>query len=180
MVEELSQLNNICLCITSHIPTVPSDCRTPDIPTPSIEAARDAFYRIYENDEWSNLVDNTLDQLDFHPPSRSPYLRWLHIHNKWDTSWLTREWRTRRTSVLRTEHNKRFAATVELLLTSPCSKSLAPTPRYCIDHLAIFCRLQCSLVLRCGSPRSRNSLRYPLYRPTQQHARWEKGTPNGP
>jgi hypothetical protein len=60
VVEELSQLGNICLCITSRISFVPSDCKPFDIPTLSTDAARDAFYRIYEHGERTTLVDNTL------------------------------------------------------------------------------------------------------------------------
>ena len=88
--EESSQLGNIRLCITSQIFTVPSDCETLDMPTLSIEAAREAFYRIYKDSEQPNLVDNILDQLDFHPLFIT-LLATVGHQNKWDTARLMRE-----------------------------------------------------------------------------------------
>ena len=136
-VDELCQFRTICLCITTRITAVPSDCKRFDVPTLSMDAAHRLFRRIYANDESPDLIRNLLQQLDFHPLSVTLLATVAH-QNNWNSLRLAKEWEQRQTCLLRTEHNKSLAAAIELSLSSHMFKELGSSARDLLGVVAFF------------------------------------------
>ena len=136
-VEELCQLDTICVCITSRISIIPPNCETLDVPTLSMDAAREVFYRLYRSRGRSDLVDGVLEQLEFHPLSVT-LLATVAQQSRWNTERLIKEWEGRRTDTLRTGHRTSLGATIELSLASPMFKELGPDARGLLEVVAFY------------------------------------------
>jgi len=75
--------------------------------------------------------------MDFHALSIT-LLATTASHNMWDYDRLAEEWKTQRAHVLRTDHNRSLAATIELSLASPTFRNLGPNARELLEVVAFF------------------------------------------
>ena len=102
-----------------------------------MESARRIFYNVYRNHGESNTINGLVRQLDFHALSIT-LLATTASHNIWDYDRLTEEWNTQRAQVLRTDHDRSLAATIELSLASPTFRNLGPGARKLLGAIAFF------------------------------------------
>ena len=137
VVKELSWFDDLCTWITSRISTSPSDCKYLDVPALSMNVACGAFRCIYDSNNWSDLVNDILEQLDSHPLPIT-LLATLARQNKWGMNRLATGLGQRRTSVLQTERHGSLTTAIELSLASPLFQGLGPDARAPLGVVAFF------------------------------------------
>ena len=137
VVKELSLFGDLCILITSRISTTPPGCRRLDVPPLSVDAARDTFYHIYNDESPSDVINNILEQLDLHPLSIELLATVAH-QNRWDLGRLAEEWKKHRTKVLEAEQSGSLAATIELSLASPLFQRLGINAQALLEVVAFF------------------------------------------
>jgi hypothetical protein len=108
-----------------------------EIPTLSMEAARNIFHSVYGDGDRSGIIDNLLQRLDFHALSIT-LLATAASDNMWSFDRLSQEWDEQRTRVLRTDFNESLAAAIESSLTSPTFCKLGPNARDLLGVVAFF------------------------------------------
>ena len=138
IINQLCEIETICVLITSRIRTVPPRCARPKIPTLSMEAACDIFYDIYgDHNGRPDTIDDLLRRLDFHALSIT-LLATAASHNDWSYSRLAEEWETHRAQALRTDLDESLASSIELSLNSPTFRNLDPLARDLLGVVAFF------------------------------------------
>ncbi|KAF9780534.1 hypothetical protein BJ322DRAFT_1112532 [Thelephora terrestris] len=127
MVKELRNTSNICICITSRISTIPLHCTRLELPTLSMEAARDIFYSIYDDSERSGI--NHLGRCLGFLALSITLLATTASNNLWSFDRLAKEWDKHHVRVLQVDYNESLAATIEFSLASPTFRKLGPNVR---------------------------------------------------
>ena len=137
LIDELCQFKTLCVLITSRITAVPRYCNRLEIPTLSMESARDIFYHIYGDDRRSDIADDLLRRLDFHPLSITLLATTgTGSHYALNYSQLASVLSVHRTQVLLTDYSESLVASIHLSLASPTFRSLGPDARDLIGVVA--------------------------------------------
>ena len=136
IVQELCHVKRICLCITSRVPIVPPHGSCLEVPPLSMEAACDIFYHNYGDGEWTIILDDLIQRLDFNPLSIT-LLATTASYNAWDHDQLAQEWAINLVQELQPDFET-LGLSIELSLASSPFRDLGPNARDLLEVIACF------------------------------------------
>ena len=137
-IEELGSYPHVCLVTTSRMnPEIPGFHRL-EVPIPSEDDARDAFYGLC-NLGRSSVVDDLIARLDFHPLSIDLLARSVR-ENEWDEPTLLRVLDDDQPSALKKNYREGLKDAMELSFRCPTIQNLGATARSALEAIAGFPR----------------------------------------
>ena len=135
-MEEISQLENVCLLATSRMAIDIPRFQITEVPTLPGDKACDVFYALCPLSR-SSAIDDLVARLDFHPLSIA-FLAGAVCEKSWDEPRLLREWDDSQTDALKVDGNQSLAAVMESALASPTIRKLGPPAQEALEALAAY------------------------------------------
>ena len=140
VIEELGSYPHVCLVTTSRMDPGIHGFHRIEVPIPSENDARDAFYGLCDLGR-SLAVDNLITRLDFHPLS-------IHLlassirENGWDEQMLLKTWDDAddQTGALKKKYHQGLKDAVELSFRSPTIQNLGTRAQCILDAIAAYPR----------------------------------------
>ena len=137
-IEELGSYPQVCLVTTSRMNPEIRGFHRLEVPIPSADDARDAFYDLCDLAR-SPVVDDLIARLDFHPLSIDLLARSVR-ENEWDEPTLLRVLDDDQTSALKKNYREGLKDAIELSFRCPTIQNLGTTARSALEAIAAFPR----------------------------------------
>ena len=135
-IEELGSYPHVCLVTTSRMDPDIHGFHRIEVPIPSEDDAREAFYGLCNLDR-SPAVDDLIMRLDLHPLSIDLLARSVR-ENGWDELMLLKALDDGDTSVLKENYHQRLKDAVELSMCSPTIQHLGTAARDVLEGIAAY------------------------------------------
>lgn len=135
-IEEFGSYDHVCLVTTSRVyPDIHGFYRA-EIPTLSMDDARDTFYNLC-NLSRSSAVDALFTRLDFHPLS-IVLLASSVRENNWDEPTLLKAWTNNQSSTIGRSYHQRLKEAIEPAFCSPSIQKLGTVATDVLETIALF------------------------------------------
>lgn len=141
IIDELGSSPMISLLLTTRTTVLPNNVLWTRIDVPPLDqdAAREAFFSVYNYEKPSRVVDRLLEEVDRHPLSVN-LLAWAAAQNQWSVSKLESRWKHEKTRLLHPGQDvgkmRSLAISIELSINSPLMHQLGDNGRHVLQIIA--------------------------------------------